>query len=296
MDLEFRDILLGDKKIFDRFLPRLGEPRGSEYCFPLVFVENISGATQICDLGETAIVKTKWSNRRMFFPPMLKSAAKFIEAVTLIEQEALREGVPLEIRMVGEPQAKSLDTKKYLVTENFALSDYIYKADDLIHLVGKKFHSKRNYITRFYKKHENHTFREYSETADRDNIMRLLGKWNANTLHEKWALEDKLIARALDHHRDLDLKIAVLYVAETLVAFSVNYVRNSEIAFTFFEKADTDYIGSYQVINQRTAELFFGSTKFVNRQCDMGVDGLRKAKLSYKPAELLHKYTVQHRN
>jgi len=296
MELKFRNLTLEDKKVFDKVLRYLPEPRGSEFCFPFAFIEDVFGTLQICDTGGMVFVKTKWSERCIFYPPVLTDTAKFGKAINLIELEAQREGVPLEIRMVGKAQVDLFDPAKYKVTNDPNYADYIYNTQDLIHLAGKKFHSKRNFITRFYKTYKNYSFREYDEKLDRNNITKLLGKWDVNTVHEKWAVEDKLINRALDFHRELDLKIAVLYVGEILVAFSINYVAGPEVAHTFFEKANTDYIGTYQVINQRTAELFFGGTKYINRQGDMGVEGLRKAKLSYKPTELLHKYKVQHHN
>jgi len=294
MGLNFRQLTLEDKKTFDKYLGYMHEPYGSEYCFPNTFVEDVYGDTQICELDNMFFVKTKWSGRRIFFPPMVKDKKKFTQAIHLIEQEASKENVPLEVLMVAEAQARMLDENKYRVTDDRALADYVYHAEDLINLVGKRFHSKRNFITRFYNTYKDYSFREYDEKLDRNNITQLLKKWEANTVHEKWAEEDKLIRRALDHHKDLNLKIAVLYVGTTLVAFSVNFIGDAEIAYTLFEKADTEYIGAYQVINKRTAELFFGKTKYVNRQCDMGVEGLRKAKLSYSPAMLLHKYKVQH--
>ena len=296
MDLNFRNLTLEDKKTFDKYLKYIHEPYGSEYCFTNTFIEDVYGDTQICETDGMFFVKTKWSGRRVFFPPMLKDPAKLQEAIHLIEQEVSREKVPLEILMVGEIQANMLDPNKYKVTDDRALAEYIYLSENLIHLTGKKFHSKRNFITRFCKTHPNYTFRGYDEKLDRNNILQLLKKWDVNTTHEKWVEEDKLINRALDTHKNLGLKIAVLYVGDNLVAFSVNYVRTAEIAYTLFEKADTNYIGVYQVINQRTAKMFFGGTKYINRQCDMNVEGLRKAKLSYNPVMLLPKYKVQHRN
>jgi hypothetical protein len=312
MDFKFRELTLEDKKVFDAFAEYFPEPIGSEFCFPFLFIEDIFGTVRICNTDDIIIVKTKWYDKSIFLPPILKDAKKFGKAIQMIELDAQNEGVPLEIRMVSKSQADLFDPTKFQITDDPDYSEFIYNTDDLINLVGKKFHSKRNFITRFYKTYADYTFREYDAKKDSDGIVLLLEKWGVNTLHEKWAVEDKLIFRALDFHKELDLKIAVLYVGHTLVAFSINYVcgiptnydceipknyvGNSEVAHTFFEKADTDYVGVYQVINQRTAELFFGGTKFVNRQCDMGVEGLRKAKLSYNPVKLLHKYKVQHRN
>lgn len=291
----FRNISLSDKKIFDKYATGAKDNLGCEYCFPLVFVENAKGATEICDLGDMAILRSMWHNERVYFPPLLKDVTKFPDAVQFIEQQARLEGVPFVMRQLSAPLNELFDANRFIVTEEHALSDYVYNTDDLIHLSGQKFHSKRNFISRFYKTYSEYSFREYEETTDRAAIVKLLKKWDSNTEHEKWKAEDSLIARALDNYRELGFKIAVLYVKAELVAFSINWIRSADVAYTFFEKADTDYIGTYQVINQRTAEMFFAGVRFVNRQSDMNVEGLRKAKLSYNPVMLVDKYSVQHR-
>lgn len=294
MEPAFRNLTLDDKKIFDKYAEAMQKYHGCEYCFPLLFVENANGETQICDLSDMAIIRTKWRRERVYYPPLLKDIAAFPKAIQFIEQQSNLEGVRLDIRMLSAPLHELLDTNKYTVTKSREFTDYVYDAKDLIQLPGKKFHAKRNYITRFYKTYD-YTFRTYDEVSDREAILKLLKKWDTNTEHKKWAIEEELIVRAIDAHKALDLKIAVLYVKTELAAFSVSSIRNAEIAYTIFEKADTDYVGAYQVINQRTAEMFFGNVLYVNRQCDMDVEGLRKAKMSYNPTSLIDKYHVQHR-
>ena len=294
MKANFHNITLDDKKIFDKYEATTRQYYGGEYSFPFIFIYALD-KMQICDLGDTAFIKTMWSGNRVYFPPLLKDASKLPQAIQFIEQQSQLEGVPLDIRGFTKDQTDTLDPRKYSSTINRGLSDYVYNAYDLINLSGKNFHSKRNFITRFYKAYD-YTFRVYDESTDRAAIFNLLKKWDVNTRHEKWEIEETLITRAIDYYRELDLKIAVLYVGTELVAFSINSVRNAEIAYTLFEKADTDYIGSYQVINQRTAQMFFTNVKYVNRECDMNVDGLRKAKLSYNPIMIIDKYRVQHNN
>lgn len=294
MKSEFSELTLHDKKIFDKYAASIRGCFCCEYSFPFTYIEGAASAAQICERDGMAIVRTRWSGERVYNPPLLGAPDKLFEAVEFIEQQAQLEEVPLDIRGLPKVYADMLDTTKYAITVDRGQSEYVYKASDLIHLAGKQFHSKRNFIQRFYKSYD-YVFRAYDENIDRATIFELIKKWTNNTEHEKWEFEEMLLKRALDAYRELDLKIAVLYVKTELVAFSISFIANAQIAFTFFEKADTDYIGAYQVINQRTAQMFFGNIEYVNRECDMGVDGLRKAKLSYNPVMLIDKYRVQHK-
>ncbi|MCL2374951.1 MAG: phosphatidylglycerol lysyltransferase domain-containing protein, partial [Firmicutes bacterium] len=152
--------------------------------------------------------------------------------------------------------------------------------------------SKRNFVSRFARNYE-YDFREYDAKRDRENIIALYQKWNTTTCHETLAFEDKLIKKALDNGQALGLVIMVLYVGDALAAFSVHSKTNDLIGHTFFEKADIQFEGAYQFINQKCAEIVFDGVKYVNRQDDIGIEGLRKAKLSYHPVILLDKYRVK---
>ena len=160
-------------------------------------------------------------------------------------------------------------------------------------LTGKKYHSKRNYITRF-KAQYSYDFRAYVP-ADLAAIEALYDRWTTESDHETLRLERSAILRALKFCEALGLKIYVLEVGKELIAFSVTALDARGVAHGIFEKGDTRYEGVYQMINWLTAGACFAGYSVVNREEDMGIEGLRKAKLSYNPLYLYEKYVLTER-
>jgi len=292
--LSFRKLALSDKEIFDKFLPYNKERLGWEYSFAMTFIWNAFDKAEVCDLGDMFIIRSKWHGKRIYYQPLLQDLNHLCRAINIIEKECSIEGVPLDVRGLVGVQLPCLERGNYNITGNRDTSDYIYNTDDLITLKGKAFHSKRNFITRFKAAYPDYNFRIYNDALDREKIFALYEKWNTATEHETHDLERIVITRALDFQKELNLKIGVLYVDDCLVAFSISDCNNPNIAHTFFEKADKDYIGSFQAINQFAAEAFLKEHKLVNRQEDLGIEGLRKAKLSYHPVMLVEKYKITH--
>jgi len=290
LPLEFRKLSLADKENLEKILSHNTERLGWEYSFAMTHIWNSRGNAEVCFLSDMAIIRSMWGGRRIYYPPILVDQRHLCRAVSLIENECRIESVPLDIRGLEFEQMQRFDGSRYDISTSRDNCDYIYSTDDLITLKGKAFHSKRNFITRFKATYPDYNFRVYNDELDRKNIFALYEKWNATTEHETYALEQLVITRALDYRVELNLQIGVLYVNDNLVAFSISDISNHNIAHTFFEKADKDYIGSFQAINQFSAQAFLSNHKFVNRQEDLGIEGLRKAKLSYHPIKLLEKY------
>ena len=117
--------------------------------------------------------------------------------------------------------------------------------------------------------------------------------------HSEHAVDKKekvAIMHALTDYKELDLKIGLLLVDGKIVAFSVSAISVHNIAQVFFEKADTQYKGVYAMINYLTASTFLNTTTYINREEDMGIEGLRKAKLSYNPAIIYEKYILEYKD
>ncbi len=90
----------------------------------------------------------------------------------------------------------------------------------------------------------------------------------------------------------LGLTGMILFVEGTVAAVTVGEKITDDTALIHLEKADTEFLGSYPAVNQLFVSNFFANTRYINREEDMGIEGLRKAKLSYRPAFLLEKFTV----
>ena len=176
-----------------------------------------------------------------------------------------------------------------LVPERDAF-DYIYLQEDLANLSGKKYHSKRNHISAFSKKY-NWEFKEITE-KDIPLVLDCAEKWykqNSEKLNSYMECEKKGISIILDNFGVLKIKGGAIYVDGEMVAFTLGSPINEEIFDINIEKALPDFPEAYAVINNEFAKTL-GEYKYINREDDMGLEGLRKAKLSYKPTILLEKY------
>ncbi len=174
-----------------------------------------------------------------------------------------------------------------------ASEDYIYRADDLRELPGRRYQPKRNHINRFTAACPDFRYEEL--TPDRfDECMTLERQWRR--AHEGHAselcAEQRAMQLAFDRFGELGLRGGCLYVGERLAAFTYGSAVNDHTFVTHVEKADTAFEGAFTVINKLFAEHLPPQFTLVNREEDLGIEGLRHAKLSYHPAELLHKFAA----
>lgn len=176
-----------------------------------------------------------------------------------------------------------------LVSSNRDNSEYVYLAENLINLSGKHYHSKRNFVTRFKKQYA-YSFETYTDEMF-DDAVRLINTWAA----EKSIDDEEEIGAftmMLKHLSELSGFADVLKIDGKIVGIAVGDISANGVGEVFFEKGDTEFDGIYAAINQMFAEKHFSGIKYVNRQEDMGISGLRTAKLSYKPEFLVDKFTI----
>lgn len=193
----------------------------------------------------------------------------------------------------GEKLDKSIDflKKNYDIKPERDAFDYIYLQSDLAELKGKKYHSKRNHISAFSKKYE-WTYEDITQ----DNIEKVREcaeewyKQNADKEDFYLLCEKRGIDTILNNMDRLSVNGGVLLVEGRVVAFTLGSPTNSEIFDVHIEKALKDYSEGYTVINREFARRL-SKYKYINREDDMGLEGLRKAKLSYKPTILLEKFS-----
>ncbi|MCL2061446.1 MAG: phosphatidylglycerol lysyltransferase domain-containing protein [Firmicutes bacterium] len=290
-NLDFKNFNIDAKGIYEKYASATQGFLGWEYSFAMTFLWNaLFKKTKICDAGDFALIYTEYNNKTVFYPPLLKNADLLTEAVKRIEGLCADFGCALDLRGLTQEQTAQLSPDAYAFSSCRNDSDYIYLASDLIGLSGKKFHAKRNFVSRFVQKYD-YGFRVYAP-SDREGVLNLYNAWR-NGGHENAGSEEKVLLCALDNYRSLNLDIGVLTVSGKIAAFNISCAENPLLAHTFFEKADTSFDGAYQAVNQFSARMFFKNVQYVNRQEDMGIEGLRKAKLSYHPAIILDKYRVK---
>lgn len=164
-------------------------------------------------------------------------------------------------------------------------SDYIYKVSELIKLSGTRFHSKKNLYNKFIKNYD-YSYEEIGSN-NIEECRRMKDNWVKKRDNDA---ESDILDKVFDNYDMFDFKGAIIRVDGKVEAFTIGEELNDEVFVTHFEKANHEIGGIYQAINQMFAANTISGYKYVNREDDMGIEGLRKAKLSYNPDILLHKY------
>ncbi len=165
--------------------------------------------------------------------------------------------------------------------------EYIYLRENLANLSGKKYHSKRNHISSFSKKY-NWCYEDITD-ENTDEILEIAQQWSDEKFNDK-SINSEIegIKLMLENIEKFDIRGGLIRVEGQAVAFCLGTPINSEVFDINVEKALPEFAGAYPVINNEFAKRL--NSKYINREDDLGIEGLRKAKLSYKPEFLLNKY------
>ena len=195
----------------------------------------------------------------------------------------------------GREMIRQMHIGQFAFESDRALEDYVYAADDLRNLPGRRYQPKRNHINRFMAEYPDYRYEEL--TPDRfDECMQLEREWRRN--HEghtsELCAEQRAMQRAFAYFAELGMTGGCIYVGERMVAFTYGSAVNDHTFDTHVEKADTDYDGAFTVINCLFARHLPERFTLINREEDLGIEGLRRAKLSYHPAVIQHKFTAIH--
>lgn len=171
--------------------------------------------------------------------------------------------------------------------------DYIYLRKDLAELSGKKYHSKRNHIAAFSKKY-NWSY-EPLNAQNKEEFLAFSDKWYEDKgIEEDEGLraEKKALREILDSNEGIEYKGAMIKIEDRVVAITLGSPINSTTFDIHYEKADKDFGTAYALINREFASRELSDYEYINREDDLGIEGLRKAKLSYKPHIILEKYSL----
>ncbi|HHT24960.1 MAG TPA: DUF2156 domain-containing protein [Clostridiaceae bacterium] len=174
-------------------------------------------------------------------------------------------------------------------------SDYIYRTSDLANLKGKKYRAKRNHVNRFIRDYAEFEYTSLTK-SDQEKAVELVRTWCQDKevdCSDPLASDCKPISNLFDYWDELDVRGGAIYYNSDLIAFSMgSVISDGQEAVIHFEKAHPDYEGLYSVINQLTVINEFSETELINREEDMGEEGIRIAKESYLPTEKLKKYRI----
>ena len=186
---------------------------------------------------------------------------------------------------------------KFNITAERDNFDYVYLAQDLINLSGRKFHGKKNHLNAFRKEYPDAVYRPMTEEII-PQCREQLNRWYAE--HKRANPDDPFICyeqaaihKIFDHFDKFKLKGGAILLDGKVVAFTFGERLNSDTAVVHVEKADSSIRGIYAAINQGFVANEWSDMTFINREEDMGIDGLRQAKESYRPIKLIEKFNAE---
>lgn len=197
------------------------------------------------------------------------------------------------VMLTGEQRAQleELYPGKFTYVRSPENQDYIYLSEELASLSGKKFHAKRNHISKFNKAYPDSRLEPLCKSNEDDAVAVVRAWCEENGINPDEHDEFAVIREALGLMDEYNMRGAVLYVRQKPVAMTLGS-EISELAYDInFEKALREYDGSYAVINNLFAKTLT-QYKYINREEDMGLEGLRKSKLSYKPCIILDRFNA----
>ncbi len=290
-DFPYREIRIGDEPIFEKYLSRANR-QSADYAFANLFAWSGFYGTLWREQEGFLVIRFRidGSEKWAYLEPLGTGDRRKI--LEFIRQDAKSIGEPLCFFSLSPEFAESLQTmpesKSLRIYKNRDFGNYIYPKEQLAELAGKKFHSKRNHIERFQKLYPDFRFKEISTKEDFQSLNRLLDKWlRSQEKQTRTILEEKaMIEKSLANYRELELFGIILFVKENPVAFSFGSQVTRDTFCVHVEKADASYEGAYAMINQLLAKSLPETIQYINREEDMGIPGLRKAKLSYHPERI----------
>lgn len=297
----FKEININSKQELDPYF-ELVDYEACEYCFSTLYMWQHAYNTGYYIGEDFAVIVGEYEGDSFSIQPLARKE-KLPEVIDFVIKHFEESNKKIYLRGVTKDIVEFLKEKypnKFEYIEERDLFDYVYDGESLRTLAGRKNQKKRNHINYFLNEYEGRF--EY-KLLDKENFkecLDLMKEWTNNKEeHDEFddGMDDELIGikKIFDNYDVLKdkLKIAGIYIDGKLEAFTIGELLNKNMALVHIEKANPEIRGLYPYINQQFIVNEFENVEFVNREEDLGIEGLRKAKLSYHPCRFVEKYTVR---
>ncbi len=294
--IDFRPVTPEDKALFDRFLPD-SSWRGCESSFANVF---LWGQQNIAVLDNHLLLFSCFGKRCLYpYPIGLGDKKAVLDAIIT---DARARGIPCRITSMNDEAAETLRTLypgRFRFHADEGSFDYVYAIDDLADLKGKKYHGKRNHINRFKEQFPDYTV----VTLNDDNlpmIRHMTDAWFTTREAEDptgdYSKEKAALDKAFLYYRELQMDCLALMNGNEVLAVTMGSHMSADTVDVHFEKARSDIQGAYTAINWEFARYIrnrYPDVRYLDREEDMGIEGLRRAKQSYYPHHMVQKCWAQ---
>ena len=297
----FRDIDMESRELLNPYFD-LVDYEACEYCFNTLYMWQHLYKTGYYIGDGFAVIVAEYEGNTFSILPLAKKedmprVIKFVIDYFEKEQKKIYfRGITKEV----VDYLKENYPDKFDYTEERDLFDYVYDGDSMRELKGRKNVKKRNHINYFLKEYEGRFEYRLLDENDFDACLKLVEEWTSNK-EENGQVDEEMEEELIGIKKLFNsfpvikdkLKIAGIFIDGKLEAFTMGEYLNPNMALIHIEKANPNIRGLYPYINQQFLVNEFSDVEFVNREEDLGIEGLRKAKLSYHPVKFVEKYTVR---
>lgn len=294
--MNLKEITLEDKEIIDKYI----KPyyfKTSEYSFTNLYIWRRAFHIHyaILDDGTLILMKRDDKGNYYFMQPIGYKEENLNNVLDECIDYMKNNNMPYLFRDAEEPFVKRLEEinpGKFIIEEDRDNFDYIYESQRLISLSGKKLHAKKNHVNSFIKNY--------------DSIIRPIDKNNAEEVIEMakyWCKQNfcvdhlyfelKGVQDILHHIDKLDFEGMAVYVNDRVEGFTFGERVTDDMVIIHIEKANVALKGLYAFVNNTFLKKYYSDVPYINREQDLGIEGLRKAKLSYQPFKLEKKHIVR---
>ncbi|MBE6944062.1 MAG: DUF2156 domain-containing protein [Ruminococcaceae bacterium] len=290
--IDFLPFDLIKKTEYDAYLTACGN-RGCEYSFANLYLWGRQRGTFLAD---QLVFFSQFNRRSVYLFPVGPGDRK--TALDAIIQDAAERGIPCRLTGLMKEDCETVE-KLYPGRFRFHSDrdsyDYVYDIHGLAELKGKKYQKKRNHLNKFLSLYPD----SHGEPITDENaaaVCEMIERWYSLRQQDDpladYHMEKAAIHKAMEKRRELQLEGYCLFVDGECVAMSLASALSETVFDVHFEKALEKTEGAYTAINyyfSRYLREKYGAVKYLNREDDMGIPGLRHAKLSYKPDWMVEK-------
>lgn len=292
---DFRPVALEDKKIFDEVYKK-SPPIHSDNVFTTIISWMDYSNYHFTIFEDNLIIYSNIGGQIRFRPPVGKRKKGVFDQIIKLSKEQDSD-YPFGVIDLETKKWLEKNYENLIFDEHRDYFDYVYLSSDLAELIGSAYSKLRNRLNKFKR---NYTYS--TEKISEKNIGEV------NKFLDRWCLwrdcvsdpllenERKAILYSMSHFFDLKLSGLVIRINNDIEAISVYEDMNPGVAIVHYEKGSPDFDGIYKAINQETAKVLKKDFKYINRESDMGIPGLRKAKMSYRPDHMVQLYHVSKQN
>lgn len=293
--MTFKLISIDDKPILDKFLKPYNFLT-CEYSFTNLYLWRKGCEIQYTIYKDTLILKKSGFDAYDYFMQPVgykkENLKEIVEVLLKYKEENEMEYLFKDAETSFIEELKELFPERFLIEEDRDNFDYIYESKDLISLSGKKYHGQKGHYNNFIK-NNNYRISDIGEHIQCECIKASREWCNRNFCKGYLLFELKGIEDIIRNSDKLDIDCMAVYVNDKVAAFTIGEKVNDEMAIIHVEKADADIKGLYTFINKTFIERYYSHVKYINREQDLGIEGLRKVKESYRPVILQKKFSVK---